>query len=591
MATINEMRQVATQIENETQVGGNTASRVGGLFNDIVDKLEDVDGIAPLDNTPQIGSVKGVKSNGIAQVVYVDGFYRETEVDLSNFGKNAKFINSSGMWAQDSKATTPRSYAESSNIPVDGATKVRIKANAANGSIYAFLKSNTSVGSAADFCTGYGTRYVLSAGQEVEVSIPSDCMIFYIFRNTKDNDNFEPSELIFIEESAGNIPVNQVAKANQEDIGEINAELYGGDEREISFPSSLIRQNFINSSNVWNSNFSTYLMGRYRHVLLPVTGGTKYRLATASSIAIYAFLTGTEILGNPSFVNGYAQRYTINANSSEEITIPNGCNYLYLYSGTPEDHYLPTVTQLTNTTGLANGVTPKYRSFAYKKGVMQGDSISAGVCSYFYNNNRYNDFFESNNISDYIAALAGCQVDNIAKRGTGYVADTRNINNAWEMAQITDYSQYDFAILYYGVNDYIQGVNVGSLETNVENTIVGNMTRVFNKILTDNPLCKILCVGSYNCWGQVSVGGDYTSNVLYGDETTDYALGSAINGHTLQDILDIQKEVCEHYHVEFVNFAESGVVNSINIKNVLIDGLHPSFETRKLIASEIVKHL
>ena len=34
------MRQVATQIENETQVGGNTASRVGGLFNDIVDELE-----------------------------------------------------------------------------------------------------------------------------------------------------------------------------------------------------------------------------------------------------------------------------------------------------------------------------------------------------------------------------------------------------------------------------------------------------------------------------------------------------------------------------------------------------------------------
>lgn len=35
------MRQVATQIENETQVGGNTASRVGGLFNDVVDKLGD----------------------------------------------------------------------------------------------------------------------------------------------------------------------------------------------------------------------------------------------------------------------------------------------------------------------------------------------------------------------------------------------------------------------------------------------------------------------------------------------------------------------------------------------------------------------
>ena len=43
MATINEMRQVATQIENETQVGGNTASRVGGLFNDVVDHLDEAE--------------------------------------------------------------------------------------------------------------------------------------------------------------------------------------------------------------------------------------------------------------------------------------------------------------------------------------------------------------------------------------------------------------------------------------------------------------------------------------------------------------------------------------------------------------------
>lgn len=47
MATINEMRQVSTQIENETQVGGNTASRVGGLFNDIVDELENIDETTP----------------------------------------------------------------------------------------------------------------------------------------------------------------------------------------------------------------------------------------------------------------------------------------------------------------------------------------------------------------------------------------------------------------------------------------------------------------------------------------------------------------------------------------------------------------
>ncbi len=40
MATIPQMRATANQIQNETQVGGNTAARVGGLFNDVVDKLE-----------------------------------------------------------------------------------------------------------------------------------------------------------------------------------------------------------------------------------------------------------------------------------------------------------------------------------------------------------------------------------------------------------------------------------------------------------------------------------------------------------------------------------------------------------------------
>lgn len=65
MATINEMRQVATQIENETTVGGNTAERVGGLFNDVVDKLEDSDDVLPLDNTPTEDSVKGVESGGV----------------------------------------------------------------------------------------------------------------------------------------------------------------------------------------------------------------------------------------------------------------------------------------------------------------------------------------------------------------------------------------------------------------------------------------------------------------------------------------------------------------------------------------------
>jgi lysophospholipase L1-like esterase len=222
---------------------------------------------------------------------------------------------------------------------------------------------------------------------------------------------------------------------------------------------------------------------------------------------------------------------------------------------------------------------------------MMGDSITYGVYSYFNNSQRWNGVELDNSIAEYIGECSGTNCKNIGKRGTGYVADTRNVNNAWELAQITDYTHVDYVVMMYGVNDYIQGVPLGTIADNVENTIVGNMTRTLNKIFTDNPNCKVVCVGSYNTWGQVSQGGDYTSNVYYGDESTDYGLGYAINGNTLRDVLNTQKMVCEHYHVQFVCLADEGVVNNFNIKNTLVDGLHPTIEIRKVIAQEIAKHL
>ena len=292
-------------------------------------------------------------------------------------------------------------------------------------------------------------------------------------------------------------------------------------------------------------------------------------------------------MGTPSFVSGYAQRYTINASSESTITIPSGCNYLYIYKGTSDDNYLPTITQLNNTTGLIDEEESKRN--AYKKGVMMGDSISAGVCSYLNNGDRYNDFFTYEQVSDKLAKIIGCPFDNVAKRGTGYVADTRNINNAWEQAQVTDYSQYDLVVMMYGVNDYIQHVSLGDIETEAADTVAGNMKRVFNKIMTDNPLCKIVCVGSYNCWGQVSVGGDYTSDITYGTELTNYALGYSISDHTLRDYLNMQKAMCEKYNVQFFCLADAGIVNMFNIKDVLADGLHPTVELREYIAQEIAK--
>ena len=38
--TISQMRDVAQKIKNETEVGGNTADRIGGLFEDILNHVE-----------------------------------------------------------------------------------------------------------------------------------------------------------------------------------------------------------------------------------------------------------------------------------------------------------------------------------------------------------------------------------------------------------------------------------------------------------------------------------------------------------------------------------------------------------------------
>lgn len=83
MATINEMRQVATQIQNETQVGGNTAGRVGGLFNDVVDKLEE-------DET-DIGNVAFDSNEKVADVSI---FQRESDLTGKSDAQMSKMIPS-----------------------------------------------------------------------------------------------------------------------------------------------------------------------------------------------------------------------------------------------------------------------------------------------------------------------------------------------------------------------------------------------------------------------------------------------------------------------------------------------------------------
>lgn len=238
--------------------------------------------------------------------------------------------------------------------------------------------------------------------------------------------------------------------------------------------------------------------------------------------------------------------------------------------------------------------------------VFFGDSIMHGVYSYYEESTdgkilRKNGFDSNSNthlrIPDYFGLYADATVTNNGKRGSGWITDTRNLGNALEMANQTDFTKYDFAAFCLGINDWIQGAQIGSLDEPgktggaiSEGTVVANMIACFEKVRNENPQCKIVVYSPYISWGQRSDGGDYTANTLYGNESTDYALGAANKaGYTLQDLIDVIDEVCRHYDIRHVPLSQSKVCTLDNVKDIMIDGLHPSREARPALALEILE--
>lgn len=233
---------------------------------------------------------------------------------------------------------------------------------------------------------------------------------------------------------------------------------------------------------------------------------------------------------------------------------------------------------------------------AVSRGIVLGDSIAFGLWSYWDGNQRKNadnlypdidDTAAPIRISDWLAMYYGIPIDNIAKRGTGWVADTRNLGNAWVKAQATDFSSYGFVALCFGVNDWIQGKSIGTIQANEIGTVIGNMIHTIEKIYNDNSLAKVVVFSPMNTWGQWREGG---SKILYGDASTHYALGannSASTPYTLQHLIDSMESVCDAYDVRHVVMSQGCTVNMFNIKDILIDGLHPSQESMKSIASDM----
>ncbi|GEM_PF-2010176 len=175
-------------------------------------------------------------------------------------------------------------------------------------------------------------------------------------------------------------------------------------------------------------------------------------------------------------------------------------------------------------------------------------------------------------------ALTNCGVG-----GSGYVhnATVGDKLNARDHVDAIDFSGAELVTIAYGVNDWKYNERLGTFEDDIAvgGTLYSNMRYVIEKILRDNPCCKIFVITPLN-------------SAKYGSEAANYGIGYPFsNNGTLEDIFQAEKRVAEYYGVGLIDMTHDSIVNRRNIAAVLPDKVHPSLSAHDLIARELAEKI
>ena len=184
-----------------------------------------------------------------------------------------------------------------------------------------------------------------------------------------------------------------------------------------------------------------------------------------------------------------------------------------------------------------------------------------------------------------VAEANGWALTNLAFSNEGYLnpaadgADTPG----YKQARSTDFTPYDLVTISLGINDWLSGCPMGSMADDpaAENisAFIPAMRATLAAVAQSNLLCKILVLLPTNVKG---------FSTTYGTQETNWALGSENSvGVTLRQFTDAMKAVCEACGVEYIDLASASCVNSMNLPQLLPDGIHPSAEAHALLAREL----
>jgi len=211
-----------------------------------------------------------------------------------------------------------------------------------------------------------------------------------------------------------------------------------------------------------------------------------------------------------------------------------------------------------------------------------GDSITYGL--YSTSATQYSQPVAGQRWVDYVAKHNGYTLTNLGVSGSGFVTGT----TFRTVVDRNDFSEADLVTIMLGINDWKNeaAVNrVGTMDDDISTggTIVSELRYGLEKIIADNPYCKIILITPINA--KIGSRGTEATNWAYG------FTGSITPCGSLKNFGDKLKEVCEYYGIQVVDMTNSSIVNRKSITTVLPDGIHPNLECYKALGLELARRI
>jgi lysophospholipase L1-like esterase len=499
----------------------------------------------------------------------IDGNFKEVEQalygvlyeikDIDGYERHNGLITSDGNWG----SLDNPSY-QYIVIPIENVRNLKIQINTPDEySITCAGLKSYDISKPADFSDDENWNTRKTIFKRFESNLPND--VRYVYLLVLDNDKQRFPTLFHVWTEMGSGVFDELDEINNK-IEKIHTQ---------NTIKTLIEGNILTADNLLigqdiNSNGDPYIYGQNTRAITPLLkNGNSCIYVKTSEIFI------TKLL---NYDGGYKGDFAFNENGGQFI-VPANMNFRLSFRKKDESEF-------TLDDVIENNIVSFESDFHTIKWFALGDSITEGWISYLKDGSPTSGVIKEKCWVSKVARLRNDLVlTNYGVGGQGYLI--KNVNgengkNAKDFVQTIDFSNADIVTLAYGINDWKGNQMMGSITT--ENSVLGNMAFVIEKILSDNPSCKIYVILPLNCYGY---------NFDYGTEETNWALGynDFPNTGTLESFVAQLKSVSAYYGIETIDMTHNSVVNRKSLPYLLIDGVHPSEFAHSAIAREIAYKL